>query len=150
LRHVKNIFEIFILFSCYPARRCNTAATSALVAPHFGASSLPGLDHTTAIEMFYRQIIAEHRLPFQPTVAPTYGEQMLDIIKRKNIPHKAVDVNAEGHIIVDKDKDPELYDWAVRGQWIHLTFSLPISRGGTAAKRARRLFSNSKKRLYLY
>jgi DNA-damage-inducible protein J len=74
-----------------------------------------GLDHTTAIEMFYRQIIAEHRLPFQPMIAQTYGEQMLDIIKRKNIPHKAVDVNAEGHIIVDKDKDPELYDWAVRG-----------------------------------
>ena len=45
----------------------------------------------------------------------TYGEQILDIIKQKNIPHKTFDVNAEGHIIVDKDKDPELYDWAVNG-----------------------------------
>jgi addiction module RelB/DinJ family antitoxin len=74
-----------------------------------------GLDQTRAIDMFYRQIIAERRLPFQPTVAQTYGEQMLDIIRRKDIPHKAVEVNAEGHIIVDKDKDPELYDWAVNG-----------------------------------
>ena len=74
-----------------------------------------GLDQTTAIDMFYRQIITERRLPFQPTVAQTYGEQVLDIIKRKNIPHKAVEVNADGHIIVDKDKDPELYDWAVNG-----------------------------------
>ena len=74
-----------------------------------------GLDQTTAIDMFYRQIIAERKLPFQPTIAQTYGEQMLDIIKLKNIPHKSVEVNADGHIIVDKDKDPELYDWAING-----------------------------------
>ena len=30
-----------------------------------------GLDQTTAIEMFYRQIIAERRLPFQPVVTST-------------------------------------------------------------------------------
>ena len=48
-------------------------------------------------------------------VAQTYSEQVLEIIKRKNIPHKAVEVNQEGRIIVDKDKDPELYDWAANG-----------------------------------
>jgi len=74
-----------------------------------------GIDKTTAIDMFFRQVIAERRLPFQPVLAQTYGEQVLDIIKRKNIPHKTVEVNDEGHIIVDKDKDPELYDWAVNG-----------------------------------
>ena len=74
-----------------------------------------GIDQTTAIDMFYRQIIAERRLPFQPTVAQTYGEQVLNLIRRKSIPHKAVEVNEKGHIIVDKDKDPELYDWAVNG-----------------------------------
>ena len=74
-----------------------------------------GIDQTTAIEMFYRQIIKERGLPFQPEAVQSYGEQMLDIIKRKNIPHRAVEVNAKGHIIVDKDKDPELYDWAVNG-----------------------------------
>jgi len=35
-----------------------------------------GLDQTTAIEMFYRQIIAERRLPFQPVVASTLDEQI--------------------------------------------------------------------------
>ncbi|MCL2754801.1 MAG: type II toxin-antitoxin system VapB family antitoxin [Oscillospiraceae bacterium] len=38
-----------------------------------------------------------------------------EFIKTKNIPHKSVEVNSLGHIIVDKDKDPELYDWAVNG-----------------------------------
>ena len=69
-----------------------------------------GIDQTTAIDMFYRQIITERRLPFQPTVAQTYEEQLQDIIKRKNIPRKAVGANAEGHIIVDKDENPDLYD----------------------------------------
>ena len=34
-----------------------------------------GLDHTTAINMYYRQIIAERRLPFQPTSNLTFDEQ---------------------------------------------------------------------------
>ena len=33
-----------------------------------------GIDQTTAIDMFYRQIIAERRLPFQPVVAPSLEE----------------------------------------------------------------------------
>lgn len=74
-----------------------------------------GLDQTTAIDMFYRQIIAERRLPFQPVAVKTYGEQLSDIIKRKGIPRKTVELNSEGHIIADKDKDPDLYDWAVNG-----------------------------------
>jgi len=74
-----------------------------------------GIDQTTAIDMFYRKIIAAKTLPFQPEPIPTNGEQLLAAIKRKNIPHKAVEVNAKGHIIADKDKDPELYDWAVNG-----------------------------------
>ena len=74
-----------------------------------------GIDQTTAIDMFYRQIISERRLPFQPTVAQTHKEQLLDIIKRKTIPRRKVDVNSDGHLIADKEKDPELYDWAVNG-----------------------------------
>ena len=74
-----------------------------------------GIDQTIAINMFFHQVIAKRGLPFQPVPVQTYGEQALDIIKRKNIPHKAVEVNIEGNIIVDKAKDPELYDWAVNG-----------------------------------
>ena len=74
-----------------------------------------GIDQTTAIDMFYRQVIAQRKLPFQPTVAETYGQQLLDLIEKKGIPNKNVEVNEKGHIIVDKDKDPDLYDWAVNG-----------------------------------
>ena len=74
-----------------------------------------GIDQTTAIEMYYRKIIAVRALPFQPEPLPSTREQLLAAIKNKNIPHKAVEVDTNGHIIVDKDKDPELYDWAVNG-----------------------------------
>ena len=74
-----------------------------------------GLDHTTAIDMYYRQIITERRIPFQPKSGLSLDEQLVSALKARNIPRKTVDVNAEGHIIVDKDKDPDLYDWAVNG-----------------------------------
>ena len=74
-----------------------------------------GLDQTTAIDMFYRQTIAERRLPFQPAVAQTYGEQMLDIIKLKNIPNITLPADENGHAYIDKGLYPELYDWAVNG-----------------------------------
>ena len=74
-----------------------------------------GMDQTTAIDMFYRQIITERRLPFQPAVAQTYGEQMLDLIKRKGIPNVSLPADENGHAYIDKEKHPELYDWAVNG-----------------------------------
>ena len=43
-----------------------------------------GLDQTTAIDMFFRQIIAERRLPFQPVVSPTLDEQITVVAIRSN------------------------------------------------------------------
>ena len=74
-----------------------------------------GIDQTTAIDMFFRQIIAERRLPFQPTLAQTYGEQALDIIKRKNVPNITLETDENGNAYIDKEQHPELYDWAVNG-----------------------------------
>ena len=74
-----------------------------------------GLDQTTAIDMFYRQIITERSLPFQPAVAQTYGEQALDIIRHKNIPNITLPADANGSAFIDREKYPELYDWAVIG-----------------------------------
>ena len=74
-----------------------------------------GIDQTTAIDMFYRQIIAEQRLPFQPVVAPLLEEQLAVAIAKKNIPRVKLEANENGHAIVDKDKHPEIYDWAVNG-----------------------------------
>lgn len=74
-----------------------------------------GLDHTTAIDMYYRQIIVEKRLPFQPSVARNYGNQLLDLIKRKGLPNITLPADENGHAYIDKEKHPELYDWAVNG-----------------------------------
>ena len=73
------------------------------------------IDQTTAIDMFYRQIIAERRLPFQPVVLPTLEEQLTLAITRKNIPRVKLEADENGYAIVDKDRHPEIYDWAENG-----------------------------------
>ena len=74
-----------------------------------------GLDQTTAIDMFYRQIITERRLPFQPTVAPTLDERLIAALE--NIPAKeyTLNIDGQGSIVIDKALHPDLYDWAVNG-----------------------------------
>ncbi|GHV17278.1 hypothetical protein FACS18949_14170 [Clostridia bacterium] len=74
-----------------------------------------GIDQTTAIDMFYRQIIRERGLPFQPKVEPTLEEQLVAAVAAKNIPTVELESDGKGNIIIDKDKHPELYDWAVNG-----------------------------------
>jgi hypothetical protein len=59
--------------------------------------------------------IAERRLPFQPVVAPTLEEQLTTAIARKNIPRVKLEADENGYAIVDKDKHPEIYNWAVNG-----------------------------------
>jgi DNA-damage-inducible protein J len=74
-----------------------------------------GIDQTTAIDMFFRQIIAERRLPFQPVVNLTLDEQIVAAIL-KNEPKKVeLMADADGNILIDKEKNPEIYDWAVNG-----------------------------------
>ena len=74
-----------------------------------------GLDHTTAIDMYYRQIITERRLPFQPTSSLSLDEQIMEAIKTKNIPEVTLECDENGNVIIDKGKNPELYEWAVNG-----------------------------------
>ncbi|MDR1832725.1 MAG: type II toxin-antitoxin system RelB/DinJ family antitoxin [Fusobacteriaceae bacterium] len=74
-----------------------------------------GLSHTTAIEMFYRQIINENQLPFVPKPVASLDEQLRFAFRAKNYPKIILDTNEKGEIVVDKDKDPELYDFAVNG-----------------------------------
>jgi len=74
-----------------------------------------GIDQTTAIDMFYRQIIAERRLPFQPAVTQTLDERITEAIWMSNPERVEVNVDDKGNILIDKDKYPDLYDWAVNG-----------------------------------
>ena len=54
-----------------------------------------GIDQTTAIDMFYRQIIAA--------------------ALKRNPKQVSLPVDDNGHVIVDKEKHPDIYDWAVNG-----------------------------------
>jgi len=74
-----------------------------------------GIDQTTAIDMFYRQIIAERRLPFQPAVALTLEEQLTMAIAKRNISRVKLEADENGNAIIDKDRHPEIYNWAVNG-----------------------------------
>ena len=79
-----------------------------------------GLDQTTAIELFYRQIIAERRLPFQPVVNPSIDEKTLDarIIEaalKKNPKRVTLPTDDDGNVLIDKELHPDIYDWAVNG-----------------------------------
>ena len=74
-----------------------------------------GLDQTTAIDMYYRQIITERRLPFQPVANPTLEEQVSAALLKRTKKVVKLDVDKDGNILVDKDKHPEIYDWAVNG-----------------------------------
>jgi len=59
--------------------------------------------------------ITERRLPFQPTSGLSLNEQLVAAIKAKNAPHYSLDCDDDGNILIDKDAQPELYDWAVNG-----------------------------------
>ena len=74
-----------------------------------------GIDQTTAIEMYYRKIIAIKALPFQPEPLPSTGEQLLAEIKRKGIPNITLPADENGYALIDKEKHPELLSWAVDG-----------------------------------
>ncbi len=76
---------------------------------------LMGMDQTTAIEMFYRQVVAERRLPFQPSVGITLEEQLISALEALPAKEYQLDVDANGSLIIDKDLHPDLYDWAVNG-----------------------------------
>jgi len=74
-----------------------------------------GLDQTTAIDMFYRQIIAERRLPFQPIVIPTLDEQITVAALKRSSKNIELSTDENGNIIVDKEKHPDIYNWVVNG-----------------------------------
>jgi DNA-damage-inducible protein J len=80
-----------------------------------------GLDQTTAIDMFYRQIIAERRLPFQPVASPaslavlSLDEQIVAAALKRNPRCVSLPTDENGNVISDKEKYPDIYDWAVNG-----------------------------------
>jgi len=74
-----------------------------------------GIDQTTAIDMFYRQVIKEQRLPFQPAAALSLDEQIVAAALKRNPKRVALPTNENGDVIIDKEKYPDIYEWAMNG-----------------------------------
>jgi DNA-damage-inducible protein J len=74
-----------------------------------------GIDQTTAIDMFYRKIIAVKSLPFQPEPLLTNAEQLHFALKNKKTPNITLSSDENGYAIVDTDKYPQLNDWVAEG-----------------------------------
>jgi DNA-damage-inducible protein J len=74
-----------------------------------------GLDQTTAIDMFFRQVIAEHRLPFQPIPAPSLDERLIAALEGTPAKEYSLKAGDGATLLVDKDLHPNLYDWATNG-----------------------------------
>ena len=84
--------------------------------------ALLGLDLTTGIDMYLRQVVMTQGLPFQPKIVEDYeedddeeeyeelGRQLLEVIKKRNIPIIDLPVDENGHAFIDKEKYPDLYD----------------------------------------
>ena len=74
-----------------------------------------GIDQTTAIDMFYRQIITEKRLPFQPAAGLTLDERLIAALEKSKPRVIELQADENGNVIIDKELHPDIYDWAVNG-----------------------------------
>ena len=67
----------------------------------------------------------EERLPYLAVLledtfklveaAPTLDERLIAAVKARNIPTVRLETDEKGHVIIDKEKHPDIYDWVVNG-----------------------------------
>jgi hypothetical protein len=65
--------------------------------------------------MEMNKVIAEKRLPFQPTVALSLDEQIVAAALRRNSKRVSLPTDENGNVIIDKEKHPDIYEWAANG-----------------------------------
>ena len=74
-----------------------------------------GLDQTTAIDMYFRQIISERRLPFQSVVNLSLEEKIVAAALGRNPKKVKLETDKAGNVLLDKELHPDIYDWAENG-----------------------------------
>ena len=74
-----------------------------------------GIDQETAINMFYRQVVVEQGLPFQPKAALSLDEQIVAAALKRNPKRVTLAADDNGNVIIDKDAHPDIYEWAIGG-----------------------------------
>jgi DNA-damage-inducible protein J len=74
-----------------------------------------GLDLTTAIDIYLRKVISTGSIPFQISAPKSLDEQLAEALDRNATQKITLPSDENGNMFIDKDKYPELYDWAVNG-----------------------------------
>jgi DNA-damage-inducible protein J len=80
-----------------------------------------GMNASVAVNMYVKKVLRDQRLPFaveilsQPEHNPRNGEQLIEAINRKKIPNVTLTADEKGYAIIDKEKHPDIYDWAENG-----------------------------------
>ena len=76
-----------------------------------------GFTLSDAINLFFHQAIQKQDMPFESITIPTpmFDERLSEAIKKSNPKRIRLEVDENGHVVVDPDLHPEIYDWAVNG-----------------------------------
>jgi DNA-damage-inducible protein J len=76
-----------------------------------------GMNATVAVNMFIRTALRENRIPFdlKASNSSTQQEWLKEALIKKNIPIVTLEDDGKGNAFIDKNKYPDLYDWAVNG-----------------------------------
>jgi DNA-damage-inducible protein J len=76
-----------------------------------------GMNATVAVNMFIRTALRENRIPFELKASDPISQQewLKEALVRKGIPVITLEDDGNGNAFIDKDKYPDLYDWAVNG-----------------------------------
>ena len=76
-----------------------------------------GLTPTAAINTFIRAVLRESGIPFSLKMndAKSQQEWLKAALLKKGVPIETLEADEHGNIIIDKNKHPDLHDWAVNG-----------------------------------
>jgi len=77
-----------------------------------------GLSMTAAFTIFAKTVVRRQGIPFEITKnvpMKTSEEKLAAILASKKIPRIKLEADEHGNAIVDKEKHPATYDWAVNG-----------------------------------
>jgi len=68
-----------------------------------------------SIDADIKELIAERRLPFQPVASLSLDEQIVAAALKRNLKRVSLPTDENGNVLIDKEKYPDIYDWAANG-----------------------------------
>ena len=76
-----------------------------------------GLTPTAAINTFIHAVLRDNGIPFLLKTGNSISQQerLKAALRKKSVPIETLEADEKGNIIIDKEKYPDLYDWAVNG-----------------------------------